>query len=300
MPAYLKRGKQVRDAGNEVKRPAGTAAQSQPSDQQEQAAPAPVITLREPDYSNLHWYDAAATNLSAFLFWFGLALLVADYLRRLRKTFTPSVPWPWAGRWVARLSPALRHAWVNRATLSGHALGISAAARSVRKGRACLYVGSANPWPSDAAPRLLVPSSVHAMPTLCYSDEPGSFPMTFALESLWHSAASLCVTGPEQGRLALRTLVSMVESEQLPLSANRPRIDVIWDLPGSPEPALLASLLAVAGRADVQVLLITNDAPDAQALEQMTERYDKAPAWDLSPTLSERVMSAIDQRLFVR
>lgn len=101
MPAYLKRGKQVRDAGNEVKRPAGTAAQSQPSDQQEQAAPAPVITLREPDYSNLHWYDAAATNLSAFLFWFGLALLVADYLRRLRKTFTPSVPWPWTGRWVA-------------------------------------------------------------------------------------------------------------------------------------------------------------------------------------------------------
>ncbi len=308
LPAYLKRGKQVRDASNTVQRPgvpgagvagaAQSSAQSQPSE--EDAPPVPVIKLAEPDYSNAHWYDAAATNLSRALLWLGLALLAADYFRRLRKTFTPSVPWPWAGRLLARLNMKLRHAWVSRATLGGHPIGALAAQRSVRKGRACLYVGSTNPWPGEVAPRLLVPSVVHAMPTLSYTGQPDSFPIAYALESLWHSAASLCVIGPEQGQLALRSLVNMVESEQLPDVMDRPRIDVIWDLPQLPEPALLTALLTIAGRADVQLLLITDVAPDATALEQMTDQCDKAPKWDLSPTLSERLMSKIDARLFAR
>lgn len=304
-PAYLKRGKQVRDAGNTVQRPgvggvpgAQSSAQSQPGE--DEVPPVPAIKLSEPDYSNAHWYDAAATNLNRAMLWLGLALLLADYLRRLRKNFTPSVPWPWAGRLLARMSRKLRHAWVGRATLAGHPMGVLAAGRSVRKGRACLYVGSTNPWPGDAAPRLLVPSKMHAMPTLVFTGQPGSMPIGYALESLWHAAASLCVIGAEPGQLALRSLVNMVESEQLTEVMDRPRIDVIWDLPESPEPALLSALLSIAGRADVQVLLITNDSPDAQSLSQMTDRCDKAPAWNLSPTLSERLMSGINARLFAR
>ncbi len=294
--AYMKRGVQTRDGQTIARSVEGNgedAAASQP-------APKPVVKLAEPFYSTVRRLDHLALSLTGALLWGAVILLLADYVMRTRRMFVPSVPVGAAVRLARVFRPGMRHAWVNRAGLEGHPLGVLAAIRAVQKDSTCLYIGPGEPWSGRSIARLVIPSTASRMPSLTYTGKPGTYTQEFVLESLWHGRACVAVVGLNNGQKLLGRLLQMVEEKELLAYHGKMLIQVVWDLPELPEAGLLDALMTAADKAGLEVLIVSEAGVPAGLTRRFNEVHEQMPAWDLSATPGERVLMWLDEKVFAR
>ncbi len=293
--AFQKRGKQTRDGGQAVTRPASEAGE----DAATQPAKGPALKLAEPNYSMVRRYDHMALSLSTALLWCGVLLLLADFVLRSGRMFAAVVPLGVAARVARAILPSKNgHVWVKRGGLDGHPLGVLAAIRSVQKDGTCLYVGPSEPWSGKSLARVVIPSTASRMPSLVYSGQAKTYTVEFVLESLWHGRACVSTVGRERGALLLGRLVEMVTNKELVSYPGRRMIQVVWDLPEAPDQALLEGLLSCAQKAEIKVLVVSDGGVPSGV--KFGEVYEGMPGWDLSATAGERVLMWVDEKVFAR